>query len=91
MGDGDDKAVSRRERGSGRSSGESTRLAVALVSGGLIAVFAVLNTGEVKVNWILGTAQTPLIVVIVVSLMVGGLVGYVLARRGSRAKRGRDG
>ena len=52
----------------GRSSAETTRLAVALVAGALIAVFAVLNTDEVEVNWIIGTAKTPLIIVIVVSL-----------------------
>ena len=84
---GDEKAVTQR---SGRSNAETTRLAVALVAGGLIAVFAVLNTDEVEVNWILGTAQTPLILVIVVSLLVGGLVGYVAARRGSRARRKRS-
>jgi uncharacterized integral membrane protein len=83
---GEQKPVAQR---SGRSNAETTRLAIALVAGGLIAVFALLNTDEVEVNWILGTAQTPLILVIVVSLLVGGLVGYVIARRGrARRKRG---
>ena len=83
---GDDEAVTRR---SGRSSAETTRLAVALVAGGLIAVFALLNTDQVEVNWILGTGQTPLILVIVVCLLIGALAGYVVARRGARAKRRR--
>ena len=87
---GDDKTVARREGGSGRSGAESTRLAAALVAGGLIAVFALLNTDEVEVNWILGTAQTPLILVVVVSLLFGALAGYLVARRGSRARRKRD-
>lgn len=60
---------------------------MALVLGALLAVFAVLNTGKVKVDWILGTAQTPLIIVIVVNLALGFAAGYLLALRGARARR----
>ena len=73
-----------------RSNAEMTRIAVALVSGGLLAAFAVLNTDEVEVDWIIGTAQTPLIIVIVVSLGLGFGAGYLLARRGARARRRRQ-
>ena len=90
MSDADDeKPVARRGSGSGRGNAETTRLAVALVAGGLIAVFAVLNTDQVKVDWVLGSAQTPLILVVVVSLLIGALIGYVSARRGRR-RRERD-
>ena len=70
-----------------RSNAEQTRLALALVIGALLAVFAVLNTGKVEVNWILGTAQTPLILVIAVNLALGIAGGYLLARRGARTRR----
>lgn len=49
---------------------------------GLTVAFALLNTGDVEVDWIFGTFSTPLIVVIVVSLLVGALFGFALARRG---------
>jgi uncharacterized integral membrane protein len=69
-------------RPSGRSRADQARLAVAAVLGGLTVAFALLNTGDVEVNWILGTFSTPLIVVIVVSLLIGGLFGFALGRRG---------
>lgn len=72
-----------------RGNSEKTRTAVALVLGALLAVFAVLNTGRVDVNWILGTGQTPLIVVIAVNLALGFAAGYLLARRGARGRRRR--
>ena len=55
-----------------------------LAAGGLIVLaglFAVLNVGEVKVNWILGTASTPLIIVILISFLLGAGTDRVLALR----------
>lgn len=46
----------------------------------LLILFAVLNLDRVKVNWIVTTSQTPLIVVIAVAFVVGALVGLLLAR-----------
>ncbi|HKP20789.1 MAG TPA: LapA family protein [Thermoleophilaceae bacterium] len=54
---------------------------------GLAAVgigFAVANLDEVKVNWILGTWETPLIVVIALSIVIGAGLGLLIAR-GRRA------
>jgi len=62
------------------------RTVAALVIGGLLAVFAVLNTGEVEVNWILGTWETPLIVVIALSIVIGAGLGLLIAR----GRRGAD-
>ena len=64
---------SRGPRGAGR-----TRLIVAGIVGGLIVAFAFLNLESVEVNWILGKWQTPLIVVIVLTLTVGLLLGVFL-------------
>jgi uncharacterized integral membrane protein len=52
-----------------------------VVLAGLGVLFAVLNFDEVKVNWLLGTWSTPLIIVIAISFLLGSSVGYLLARR----------
>jgi uncharacterized integral membrane protein len=59
---------------------EKMRLGVAVVSGVLITAFALANLDEVKVNWLLGSWSTPLIVVIAVSFLLGGVTGVVAAR-----------
>ena len=48
---------------------------------GLGVVFAAANLDEVKVNWILGTWHTPLIVVIALSMVVGAGLGFLVSRR----------
>ena len=55
-----------------------------LVLAALGIAFAVANFDEVKVNWILGTWRTPLIVVIALSIVIGAGLGLVIAR-GRRA------
>ena len=52
-----------------------------LALAGLGVAFAVANFDEVEVNWLLGTWETPLIVVIAVSMVIGGGLGYLAARR----------
>ena len=55
---------------------------IALLGMAAIAgVFAALNLDEVEVNWILGTWDTPLIIVIAISTVFGGGLGYLAARR----------
>jgi uncharacterized integral membrane protein len=44
-------------------------------------VFAVVNLDEVEVNWILGTWETPLIIVITISMVIGAGLGYLATRR----------
>ncbi len=78
-----------------RSRADQARLAVAAVLGGLTVAFALLNTADVEVDWIFGTFSTPLIVVIVVSLLVGALFGFAFGRRArtgqKAARRGSSG
>ena len=57
------------------------RQIAALGLAALGVVFAVANLDEVKVNWILGTWRTPLIVVIALSMLVGSALGYLVSRR----------
>jgi uncharacterized integral membrane protein len=49
--------------------------------GAIAALFAVLNLDEVKVSWIVGTWETPLIIVIALSIVLGAAIGWLLARR----------
>ncbi len=57
------------------------RQVAAVVLAGIGGVFAAVNLDEVKVNWILGTWHTPLIVVIALSMVVGAGLGYLVLRR----------
>ena len=57
------------------------RQVAAAVLAGVGGVFAVLNFDEVDVNWILGTWQTPLIVVIALSMLIGAGLGILVSRR----------
>jgi uncharacterized integral membrane protein len=58
------------------------RRQIAVVAlGGVGVAFAVLNVDEVQVNWILGTWETPLIVVIALSMVVGAALGMLVSRR----------
>ena len=57
------------------------RQIAALTLAALGGVFAVANLDEVKVNWILDTWRTPLIVVIALSMLVGAALGYLVSRR----------
>ena len=50
----------------------------------LITLFAVLNTGTVTVNWIVGSGGVPLIVVIVLSFLLGVVCCYLVERLRSR-------
>jgi uncharacterized integral membrane protein len=70
-----------RDRTPERSRKERARVVVVVGVSALAALFAVLNLDEVEVNWIVGTFDTPLIVVIAVSILVGAALGYVAARR----------
>ena len=47
-------------------------------------VFAVVNFDQVKVNWVLGTWKTPLIVVIALSIVIGAGLGLLIARGRAR-------
>jgi uncharacterized integral membrane protein len=60
------------------------RLAAAAVAGTLAVLFALLNLDQVEVNWVLGSGETPLIIVIVVSFLLGVAVDRLLAFRSSR-------
>jgi len=76
----------RKRRGS-LAAKENRRLLYGLVIGAIAAVFAVLNLDRVEVNWIFGTGQTPLILVIAVSFLLGALVGWIAAAGRRKSKQ----
>lgn len=54
-----------------RNRREVARAGLLVVLAVLMTLFAVLNLEKVEVNWIFGKTSTPLIIVILVSLLVG--------------------
>ena len=66
---------------------DQARLTAGLILGGLGLVFALVNLGGVKVDWIVGSAHSPLILVIVVSVLIGVAIDRIVVRRArKRAK-----
>jgi uncharacterized integral membrane protein len=70
-----------------RSARERSRMIATVTLAIVITVFAVLNLGEVKVDWIVGSGRAPLIIVIVVSVLIGIALGHFSQRRASRRRR----
>lgn len=69
-----------------RSRRDRARTGALVVLAVVMTLFAVLNVKSVRVNWIFGSGQAPLIVVIAISL----LVGIVLTHFAERRARKRD-
>jgi uncharacterized integral membrane protein len=65
------------------------RLVAAGVIGALVVVFALINLNDVKVHWLISTGQTPLIVVIALSFLLGIAADRLLLAR-AKKKRGTD-
>jgi uncharacterized integral membrane protein len=70
----------------GRSRREQARTGAWVILAVVITLFAVLNTEEVKVNWIIGSGHVPLIIVIVISLLVGIILTHFAERRAGRRR-----
>jgi len=64
----------------GRTSKEKSRILAGTVIGGLLVAFSLLNLGRVEVDWVIGTWKTPLIVVIVLSVLVGAGIALAYTR-----------
>jgi uncharacterized integral membrane protein len=69
-----------------RNRRETARTGGLVVLAVLMTLFAVLNVKEVEVNWIFGKSKTPLIIVIVVSLLVGILLTHFAELRYRRKR-----
>ena len=64
--------------------GQNARVIGAAGLGAVVTLFAVLNLDNVDVNWLFGTASTPLIVVILLCVALGMAIDRALVRRGRR-------
>ncbi|WP_112181452.1 MULTISPECIES: lipopolysaccharide assembly LapA domain-containing protein [Paraliobacillus] len=51
-----------------------THIILALIFALIVAVFAVINVAPVEVDYLFGTGQAPLVLVILVSVLMGGLI-----------------
>jgi uncharacterized integral membrane protein len=69
-----------------RSRRELARTGALVLLAVLMTLFAVLNRKQVEVNWIFGKSSTPLIIVIVVSLLVGVLLTHFAELRYRRRR-----
>ena len=57
----------------------------------LLIAFGLSNRNEVKIDWLVTTTQTPLIIVIIVSAVLGAILGALAVRGRSRKAKGRRG
>jgi len=65
---------------------DQARTAALVILAVLITLFAVLNTKQVKVEWIVGSGKAPLIIVIVISLLVGIILTHFAERRAAKRR-----
>jgi uncharacterized integral membrane protein len=69
-----------------RGRREQARTGALVLLAVLMTLFAVLNVKDVRVNWIFGESETPLIIVIVISLLVGILLTHFAELRYRRKR-----
>ncbi|MDC3415634.1 LapA family protein [Aquibacillus salsiterrae] len=51
-----------------------TYIIFALIFAVIVAIFAVINVEPVEVNYLFGTGEAPLILVILISVLMGGII-----------------
>jgi uncharacterized integral membrane protein len=56
----------------------------------LLIAFGLSNRNDVAINWLVGTTDTPLIIVIVVSAALGAILGAALVRGRTKRAGSRD-
>ncbi len=69
-----------------RNKRDENRMIAAAIAGALLIAFALLNTEKVKVDWIVGSTHSRLIIVIVVAAALGALADRLLVIRARRKK-----
>jgi uncharacterized integral membrane protein len=68
----------------GRSNRDNARRIAIGILAAVALLFAVLNFDSVKVNLLFGSVTMPLVIVIAACLLIGGLIGAYVGRRGRR-------
>lgn len=69
---------------SGKQGALTPARVVVAVAGGLIVLFAALNSQSVEMHWVVATSTTPLFLVLLIFALLGFAVGFVVGRRGGR-------
>ena len=69
-----------------RSSRDRARRIAIGILAAVALLFAVLNFDSVKVNLLFGSVTMPLVIVIAACLLIGGLIGAYVGRRGRRSR-----
>jgi uncharacterized integral membrane protein len=69
---------------------DRARLTAGLILVALGLAFALVNLSDVKVDWIVGSAHSPLILVIVVSVLIGAGIDRVAVRRARKRSKTPD-
>lgn len=69
-----------------RGRREQVRTAGLVLLAVLVTLFAVLNVESVEVNWIFGSGEAPLILVILISLLFGIVLTYLVDRRAGKRR-----
>ncbi len=67
---------------------DRARVIAAGALGAVVAAFALVNLGDVKVHWVVTTGRTPLIVVIALAFVLGMLVDRLMIRAKRKRQRG---
>jgi uncharacterized integral membrane protein len=65
-----------------RSGRENARRVAIAILAAVALLFAILNFEDVKVDLLFGSVTMPLVVVIAGCLLIGGLIGAYVGRRG---------
>ena len=74
-----------------RDIGALIRLTLAGVLVLLLAAFAIDNRTSVRVGWVFGEVRAPLFLILLVTAVVGALIGWLLMYRAKRAGRRNQG
>jgi uncharacterized integral membrane protein len=69
-----------------RNNRELARTAGLVTLAVIMTLFAVFNLEKVKVSWVFGSGQVPLIVVIVLSVLVGVVFTHFAERRSAKRR-----
>ncbi len=67
-----------------RSKRENARRIAIGILAAVALLFALLNLDSVSVHLLFGTVTMPLVIVIAACLLIGGLIGAYVGRRGRR-------
>ncbi|MGY3724171.1 Uncharacterized integral membrane protein [Granulicatella balaenopterae] len=55
------------------------KLVIVLMIVVIISLFAIINNANVPINFIFTTVELPLIIILVLALLIGGLLSYLLS------------